>query len=654
MFSIMNLKNFKYRSLLLGCAVAGMLSTSCKDFLEADVYDQYSTESMKSYNNCLSMTKALYGGKLWFQYDSKFNWCVNEGLAGVCFNVFQEEGALFLLSIGEDNPILKEGYTSIYSGVISHCNQIIELVSSLETSSSFSETQKNQILAEARLFRGYAHFLATEYFGEAPLVLHTGNDISQNKTVARVSRRTLYAAIEQDLQFAVDNLPVKPSDNWRASKYSAEAMLAKFYLTKGSCVKPLPGGKYPFTVTEAESKELMNKVITLCTDVINNCGGEAALIPHSEIFSADNRLNPVSESVFALYYPDGEYGDGSAYQSQIALNSTWSPGSGWGGGKGITYTLYNSYDNSDERKYELCFCINRKYTTVNNVVTYYGSDYKSYTSPDADLKTGSEFLSSGQCLLNNIKKYVWGVDGTAGNASGMSVGRRQDVIRLSDVYFMRAEAKMASKDLNVLTPLADGVDDINTVLRHHNAPALASAEIAFFEDLRNNAKNSYSFTVPVGEGQTANYTITTDSLLYHKTIRTDLVQQRRKEFAMEGQSWLDLKRLFYRDPEMGKQFMYQMDRAAQFSKSPEVESESSYESETGFERRALVYLLNEQLKKDYPDNGYNSGDKELDVYNDRFIADQNWFLPIPTSAKNLLKTDVEDLYDQVINGTYPY
>lgn len=123
---------------------------------------------------------------------------------------------------------------------------------------------------------------------------------------------------------------------------------------------------------------------------------------------------------------------------------------------------------------------------------------------------------------------------------------------------------------------------------------------------------------------------------------------------MEGQSWLDLKRLFYRDPEMGKQFMYQMDRAAQFSKSPEVESESSYENETGFERRTLVYLLNEQLKKDYPDNGYNSGDKELDVYNDRFIADQNWFLPIPTSAKNLLKADVEDLYDQVINGTYPY
>lgn len=65
------------------------------------------------------MTRALYGGRLWTQYESKFSWCVNEGVPGVLYNVHQEEGALFLLSIGEDNPILKEGYTSLYSGVIS-------------------------------------------------------------------------------------------------------------------------------------------------------------------------------------------------------------------------------------------------------------------------------------------------------------------------------------------------------------------------------------------------------------------------------------------------------------------------------------------------------------------------------------------------------
>ncbi len=651
----MNLKNFKYKSLLLGCGALAMLSTSCKDFLDADIYDQYSTESVKSYESCRSMTKALYGGKLWFQYDSKFNWCVNEGLPGVCYNVFQEEGALFLLSIGEDNPILKEGYTSLYSGVISHCNQVIDIVNALETSSSFSEEQKNSVLAEARLFRGYAHFLATEYFGETPLVLNTGSDISQNKTVGCVSRRTLYAAIEQDLLFAVENLPESDKDPWRANRNSARAMLAKFYLTKASCVKDLPGCQYPFTVSAAESDQLMALVDSLCSLVITNCGGEGALIPHSEIFSSDNRQKPTSETVWALYHPDGDYGDGSAYQSQIAFDNVWSPGSGWGSGKGVTYTLYNSFSENDARKHELCFTVNYLYKNVNGVATYFGSNYKAISEqyPGADVMTGADFLSAGMAVFNNIKKYVWGVDGTARNNAGMNVGRRQDIIRLSDVFMMRAEAKMARANMDVNVKLNEGLSDINSVLSRHGAPVLTDP-IAYCDNMESQAKTSFDFKVKTGEGAAEPFTVISKVPLYHKSIRNDLIQQRRKEFAMEGIAWLDLKRLFYRDPDMGAKFMYQIDRAAQFSKSPEVEDESLFENESGYDRRMLVYDLNAQLKEKYPDNGYETGDKEPDVYNDRFISDHYWYLPIPASAKTLLKSGVEDLYDQVINGTFPY
>lgn len=648
----MTLKNFKYKSLLLGCGVLAMLSTSCKDFLEADIYDQYSTESVNSYESCRSMTKALYGGKLWFQFDSKFNWCVNEGIPGVCFNVFQEEGALFLLSIGEDNPILKEGYTSIYSGVISHCNQIINIVEALEPSSSFSEEKMKAVLAEARLFRAYAHFLATEYFGEAPLVLNTGSDISQNKTVARVSRRTLYAAIEKDLLYAVENLPDSDNENFRADKNSARAMLAKFYLTKGSCVKDLPGCQYPFVVSASESSELMTKVDSLCEIIMND--SRYALIPHSEIFSSDNRFSPVSETVWALYYPDGDYGDGSAYQSQIALDNTWSKGSGWGSGKAITYTIYNSFGDNDARKHELCFTIDHEYVNANGIVTYFGSDYKKYENiAGADLMTGTDFLNSGQCLLNNIKKYIWGIDGTARNAAGMNVGRRQDIIRLSDVYFMRAEAAMAKADMNVNTKTSAGLSYVNKVLDAHQAPQI-SGDIAFCEDMESKAKSSFDFSVKVDEGSPKTFTVKTKVPMYHKSIRNDLLQQRRKEFAMEGQSWLDLKRLFYRDPDMGSKFLYQMDRAIQFSKSPEIEDESSFEKESGYDRRQLVHDLNDTLKAHYPQNGYDSGDNEQTVYNDDFIKNKSWYLPIPTSAKTLLKSGVEDLYDQVINGTFPY
>lgn len=648
----MELKNLKYKSLVLGLSALAFCSTSCKDFLDVDVYDQYSTESVQSFDDCLLMTRALYGGRLWTEYESKFSWCVNEGVPGVLYNVHQEEGALFLLSVGEDNPILKEGYTSLYSGVISTANQVIDKMNQMETSSTLSEEQKAQVIAEACLFRGYAHFLATEYFGEAPLVLHTADDLNNNVTVPRVSRRTLYAAIEKDLKYAVEHLSEHPTDSWRASKFSAEALLAKLYLTMGSCVKVLPGEKYPFSVTESQSKEYMQKAVDLCSDVISRSG--ASLAPHADIFSAASRQSPSAETVFALYFPLGEYGEGSAYQSQMAPEEIWSPGSGWGGGKGISYTIYNSFDKSDARKKELCFFVDQDYYTVDGTLVYYGPDYAS-KGATAHTKTGSEFLNGGQCVLNNVKKFIWGVNGTAFNDKGMATDRRIDVVRLSDVYMMRAEANMALNDLSVTTKSSVGVADINKVLEAHGAPKLADDMIAMFDDMENQAlSDSVFFSVKVNEGAPVKVPVDVNKKMYHNLVRKDLVQQRRKEFAMEGQAWLDLKRLFYRDYEMGIKFLYQMDRAIQFSQSPEVEEESVFESEAGFARRQLVHDLNLKLAKLYPENEYNAGNEEKAVDIESFVQNNSWYLPIPTSAKAYLQSEVLDLYDRVMDGSYQY
>ncbi len=650
----MKLNKFRYKTLVWGLSALAFCSTSCKDFLDVDIYDNYSTESVKTYSDAQLMTRALYGGYKWFEYDQKFAWCVNEGIPGILFNVHQEEGALFLLSIGEDNPILKEGYTSLYSGVISSANQIIDKMNNMDNveGATITDSQKDKIIAEACLFRAYAHFLATEYFGEVPLVLNTGKDLTENVAVPRVSRKTLYAAIEKDLKFAADHLDPAPADKWRASKYSAKALLAKLYLTMGSCVKDIPGTKYPFTVTESESKEYMSKAEKLCTEVIEESG--ASLSTHAEIFSAANRTNPSSESIFSLYFPLGNYGEGSAYQSQMAPEEIWSPGSGWGSGKGISYTLYNSFSSNDPRKKELCFYVGQEYQTVSGKVVYYGSKYADY-GPDAHTKSGSEFLNSGQNVLNNVKKFIWGVDGTAFNDKGMAVDRRVDIIRLSDVYMMRAEAKMAQEDLDVTAKSSVGVDDINAVLSAHGAPSLDESQVALFDDMESQAvTEDVIFNVTVGESGTEEFAVKPKFPMYHTLVRKDLIQQRRKEFAMEGQAWLDLKRLFYRDYEMGMKFMRQMDRSIQFSQSPEVEDAALFESESGFARRQLVHDLNVVLAAAHPENSYNAGTEEYNIDLESFESNRAWFLPIPTSAKNYLKAEVEDLYDRVIADDYPY
>ena len=165
---------------------------------------------------------------------------------------------------------------------------------------------------------------------------------------------------------------------------------------------------------------------------------------------------------------------------------------------------------------------------------------------------------------------------------------------------------------------------------------------------------SYTFNVKVDEGAPVAISVKEDKPMYHNLIREDFVQQRRKEFAMEGQAWLDLKRFFYRDPESAKMFMEQMDRGIQFSQNPEIQDESLFETESGYSRRQLVYDLNAILMKKYPDNGYNTGEKEPEVFVQSFIDHKYWFLPIPTSAKAYLAPGVQDLTSQVLDQTYPY
>ncbi len=665
----MKFSSLKYKSLLVGATASLLMATSCKDFLDVDVYDQYSPTSLKSKSACEALSNPLYGGYKWFQYESKFSWCVNEGISGILFNVNDQEGALFCLSIGDDNTILKEGYTSLYSGVIAHCNSMVGTINTMLSENNIPEGMTRAdlegVLAEGRLFRGYAHFLATEYFGEVPVVWNTETDMSNNIVLPCMSRETVYEAVRQDLQYAYEHLPERPTETWRASKYSAGALLAKLYLTMASCKEATPGLTFPYVCPN--SAELLGNAKTLLDEIIDS--KVYALEKHSKIFAAENRLAPTDETILALYWRMGSYGEGSAYQAQMAPSSDWSPGSGWGSGKGITYTLYNSFADNDARKKELCFFVGKGagngYTTVDGTQAWYGSDYTAKHKADASVigQSGKDFLAQGQHLLNNIKKYVWGVDGTSTHSSGMSINRRQDIIRLSDIYMMRAEvlAMQASDDVNAPLPQSS-LDDINAVLAAHDAPTLSLADsVRYFQDLsgKHPVHETFSFTVTVSDGaggsKSETVSVSPDNCsMFHGEVRNDFLQQRRKEFAMEGSGWLDLKRFYYRNPKAAESYLWQIDRGCSFTNSPEIpEGDARFQNETGYARLALVNKCNAKLKADHPAENYTVGDSEVEVFTQTFIDKNRWYLPIPSSAKAYL-SGVQNRVDDVKNGSYPY
>ncbi len=658
----MKLTKFKHKAVVITAGVATLFATSCKDFLEEDLRTEYSTNSLSKYEQFQSLTAPLYGGQLWSQYEQKFSWCVNEGLSGVLLNLYDQEGALFKLSIGDDNAILKEGYTSLYSGIIATANQVISKITRIQEGqdqlpegSTVSLQQLDEVKGEAMLFRAFAHFLATEYFGEVPLVLDTEKDIALSVKLPKVTRATLYKAIEKDLLYAIDVLPDTPSDAKRASKMSARAVLAKLYLTMASCQSPLPQASY----LESDVAGKYQSVVDLCTKIIDSDKYKNGLAEHGAMFTYAAADKPCSETVFAIYCINGEYGEGSSYQAQMGRNDIWSPGSGWGEGKGISYNLYKSFANDDKRKKELCLYVDAGPYYLEcgpnengDGTAIYGADFHGKTS---DGSFGADFFGNGAHVFNNIKKFVWGIDNRGFHSgTGMSIQRRIDFIRLSDVYMMRAEAKMALENTDVEAASSAGLADINEVLKVHGAPQLTEA-IPFFENLESKRMVSEQFVIQLDDSTTATVDVPLTETMYHNVARYDFMQERRKEFAMEGQAWLDLKRLYYRNPAMAEKFLVQMDRGVQMSAIPKADA--LVDVEAGYARKNVINALNNILATMYPEKwkaDANAKSEEA-ILIDNFISNNYWFLPIPVSAQAGMDNGAaKDFVNDVERGSYPY
>jgi len=91
-------------------------------------------------------------------------------------------------------------------------------------------TGKEVLIAEARFLRAYYNFELVKWFGDIPIKPEGRFVLGDEKTIPRSPKSDVYALIEQDLQYAVNNLSYTAPQIGRATKGSAEALLGKVYL----------------------------------------------------------------------------------------------------------------------------------------------------------------------------------------------------------------------------------------------------------------------------------------------------------------------------------------------------------------------------------------------------------------------------------------
>ena len=326
---------------------------------------------------------------------------------------------------------------SIWNGhysAIAKCNQAIKALDAAGT----DQTTKNRWIGEVRFLRAYYYFNLVRYFGGVPAVLRvpeSAEDANQDNTFqTRATVDQIYKIITDDLQFAVDNTPLRSaSQKGRINKGTAQSMLAKVYMYRKD----------------------WQKTLELTTEVINS--GQYALLPdYAQLWRFEG--NNSTESIFEI-----QTGTFNNTDFGVRGYCVWQ-GPRVGGKGGWTdlgfgfctpsRQFVNSYEPGDKRKDATVITIDDSGTNKGTIlfdgyripskdsIENYFYNYKAYHS---ELKTIEPFLGNRDNKQKNIH-----------------------ILRFADVILMQAEAAnelgnagLATSNINRLRSRA-GLPDVQT------------------------------------------------------------------------------------------------------------------------------------------------------------------------------------------------
>lgn len=494
----MKTKNIKYMAVAI---FMGLGMTSCSDFLDRPVEDNYNTENYyESDAACISGVNYLYNSP-WYDFQRGFI-KVGEVLSG---NMYWGSSPYLNFSVnGSDVDLINMSY-SLWSE-IAHCNTVYQSLKGAKA----SEAVKNQCIGEVLAWKAMAYFYLVRSFGDVPIVHDNSANLAAGNynDLPKVQKADVYEYIIMTLEKAMELLPQTKSTTGRIDYYCAEGLLAKVYLTKAG-------------VTGTLDKADLAKAVTYAKDVVDNSGRE--LLPvYSDIFRGSN--NASDESLYAWRWTVGSH-----WTSQNTLQSDLAPqgfdenGDCWGGWGGPSLDLIEAYGVSPKQDpaKRIDKDARRKATVMLAGDTY------EYFWRDHDLgngKKGLDYLkfwydksynaaATDQCQApcggTNVKN-LYGDNADHLAEMNITAGRMANalathILRLADVYLVLAEAQT----------LIDGGTTTN-------ADALAA-----FNAVHQRA-------VPSDVEKTS---LTFD----------DVWKERRLEFAGEGDRWYDFVRRSYYD-----------------------------------------------------------------------------------------------------------
>ena len=490
----MKLSNIKYTAV---AALAAFSMTSCDDFLDRPTEDSYNTDNFYATNDqCLASVNYLYNSP-WYDFQRGFI-KVGEVLSG---NYYWGSSPYMNFSVnGSDQDLVNMSYSSW--AVIGHANTLYN------TLAATSVSNKNQCLGECLTWKAMAYFFLVRSFGDVPIIHDNSSMLASGdyNSLPKVKRSDVYEYIVMTLEQAMKDLEgVKNPSSGRIDYYSAEALLAKVYLTKAG-------------VTGTLDANDLAKAAQYAKDVIDH-SDRKLLENYGDVWKLTSNL--ASESLIAWRWTVGaQWTSQNTLQSDLAQEGMDEFGDDWGGWNGLSVDLQQAFG--------INLLENQPDAWINHIDTrlkatmmlpgfswdylwqdHGGLDFLRFLYDDTynAAATGTLQTPTGA----NCVKHLYG--NTADHVAALNIAPARmsyalatHILRLSDVYLIYAEAMLGA---NRATSTDASVLDAFYTVHHRAVPS-------------SNYPTSVSWS--------------------------DIWKERRLEFAMEGDRWYDYVRVSYYDP----------------------------------------------------------------------------------------------------------
>ena len=481
-------KNFKYYITI--CLI--VFSFNSCNVLDEEPFTQPSTENFyQNETDALAALTSVYArlksgiGYYKQQFMPTLFASSDQGLSTYLYREFKQG------IVTSTNQSLNNLWKELYLG-IRDANNVIANVPNIE----MEEELKNRVIGEAKFLRALNYFNLVRCFGEVPLrtePVEAGDD--QGLPVSSIVE--IFDVIISDLNYAKIHCWSRnetrgnyTNDLGRATSTSAHAILAKVYTRIASSKRTASEGILGNNLYLEFPESYLNYYQYAkdeCDAAINGQGFSLTsnLEDWITIFDADNGNNP--EMIFDVQ-GSSLTGQGTAVSNLFTPRNAGLSGSGFGGNNKLKPLFINNRIDKFDNRYQ------------NSIITQYETSTRIFNVNPWSTGYVPTNTETGNTL--GTLWQIWTAKYIDSEATTEYTSRQNwHIIRLADVYLMRAEA-----NAEILSDPTEANNDIN-ILRNR---------------------------VEMGNIDYSSFTM--------DSFREELLKERAVELYMEGHRFFDLTR----------------------------------------------------------------------------------------------------------------